>query len=313
MRSLHLILAAAVLSPAVGCNWMKDRKDGGGSYRPRPTEKLPDVAPNRLVKYLNDRATQFQSIDYGDVRYHCSQGVVPLPALEGNLACAQPRNFRMVGTRTPGTRVDVGSNDQQFWMFVQIPTQKPTYVYASHDDFKAGKARLPDDVPFEPEWVMQAIGMMTLPAGDQYRVEINERDRTYTLWWPATTPAGLQIRKEIVFDGDSAAPPHPQVKRHVVRDPRTKRVICTAEIKSAQAIPAGTDAETGYPLAIQYPTRVVLRWEEQKFEMDMTLDKARVNQPVPEEQARRLFTRPTIQNVPEINLANYRETGLRKG
>jgi hypothetical protein len=312
MRALRVMLTAAALAPAVGCTWIKNWGDKGPPPH-RDGEKLPDVAPNRLVKYLNDRAAQFHSVNYGDVRLSCSQGVMPLPQLEGNLVCVQPRNFRMKAqTRMPGGTIDLGSNDQQFWMYLQVPAEKPLYVYASHSDFESGKARLPGNLPFEPDWVMQALGMTTLPPGDPttgapYRVEVNPRDWTYTLSWPATTPSGTQIIKEIVFNGDSASPPRPQVKRYAVRDAAKKKLICWAEIKAAQTLPVGTDPETGYPLAIQYPTRVVLRWEEQKFEMDMTLEQAQVNKPPSADQARAWFTRPVIQNVNPIDLVNYRE------
>src|SRR5439155_19841125 len=131
----------------------------------------------------NDRAAQFHSVDYGNIRLNCSQKGVPLPAeLIGNLVCVQPRNFRMVGQgKMVAAKVDLGSNDQQFWMYLQVPTERPVYVYASHSDFAEGRARLPMNVPFEPDWVMQALGMTTLPPGDPttglpYHVEINPRD-----------------------------------------------------------------------------------------------------------------------------------------
>ena len=98
------------------------------------------------------------------------------------------------------------------------------YVFASHTDFETGKAKLPGGIPFEPDWVMQALGMTTLPAErTSTRVKIDEQDRTYTLSWPAITPAGVSVRKEIVFDGDAATGNQPQVKKHVIRDAKTAR------------------------------------------------------------------------------------------
>ena len=40
-------------------------------------------------------------------------------------------------------------------MFVDSPTVRPTFVFASHSDFESGRARMPDGIPFEPDWVMQ--------------------------------------------------------------------------------------------------------------------------------------------------------------
>ena len=98
----------------------------------------------------------------------------------------------------------------------------------------------------------------------------------------------------------------PQVKKHVIRDAKTNKVIASAEIKAAQTVQVGTDPTTNYPLAIQYPTHVVLKWAEPKFEMDLTLRQAQVNPQLTDEQARRLFTRPDrTYNQSPVDLAKY--------
>jgi hypothetical protein len=269
----------------------------------RGTGAIPPVTPEQLVGYLNDRSRKLQSIEYGNLRMICYEKGIRLPAvLDGSLASVQPKNFRMVAAaRMANAKVDLGSNDEQFWVFVQVPTEKPMYVYASHNDFQAGKAQLPGGIPFEPDWVMQALGMTDLkPAA--YQVKTSEKDRTYTLHWPATTPSGAQVTKEIVFDVDTATGTRSQVKQHVVKDARGK-VICTADIKTSKTLQPGP-GDVGGPLA-QYPTHIVLKWIEQKFEMDLTLDGATVNQPLAPELAQRLFRRPNVSNVQAIDLAQY--------
>ena len=136
--------------------------------------------------------------NYADVRLAASDHSVPLPALRGSLAASQPRNFRMTGTGgAVGAKVDLGSNSDQFWVYVDAPTMKPTFVFASHSDFESGKAKLPAGIAFEPDWVMQALGMTTLPPDNQpglppgtptnrYSVKIDDNKRTYTLSWPAS-------------------------------------------------------------------------------------------------------------------------------
>lgn len=302
MRTVLLLLTATVASQAVGCKWLDDMR--GRTDHPRGTGKLPEVTAPQLVGYLNDRASRLQSIEYARVHVRCQEGLLPLPMLDGQLACAQPRNFRMKVDKA-NADVDLGSNPDQFWVYVKVPTEKPMFVFASHSDFEAGRAKLPGGIPFEPDWVMQAFGMLNFPPNQPYTVEVNDRDRLYILRWTATTPTGHQVIKEVLFDGDSATGNRPQVKKHLIRDARSKKVITYAEIKSAQTVQVGTDPATGYPLAIQYPTRVVLRWEEQKFEMDLTLERATVNQPIADDPQRRLFVRPTNKSTPALNLAEY--------
>ena len=306
MRTFRLALAAALLSPAVGCNWMKEWREG--MNRPTVTGKIPDVTPDQLVTYLNDRASRLQVIEYGDTRVRVSGKGIPVPAtLDGNLAAAQPRNFRMVGSgRVAAAKVDMGSNPDQFWVYVAAPGDAPLYVFASHSDFESGKAKMPGGIPFEPDWVMQALGMTVLPPATQYGVTANDKERTYTLGWAATAPGGLQVRKEIVFDVDPATGTRPQVKKHLIRDGRSNKVLASAEVKAAQTVRVGSDPRSGLPLAVQYPTHLILRWEEQRFEMDLTLDKAQVNAGVGDDGPRRaLFTRPDIRGATPIDLAKY--------
>jgi hypothetical protein len=301
---LSLLVAAALL-PLAGCetlkDWMNRDKD-----RTKNNEPLPKVQPDQLVTYINERAARLQSLDYGDIRVAARSGGVPLPGLHGNLAASAPKNFRMTGQGgAMGAKVDLGSNPDQFWMFLDAPAMKPMFVFASHSDFEAGKAKIPGNIPFEPDWVMQALGMVTLHPNNQYTASVDQKNRTYTLSWPAVTPGGASVVKEIVFDGDPATGNKPQVKRHVIRDTKGK-VICSAEIKQAKTVQlAATDPRTGLSLAIQHPTLMVLKWDEQKFEMELELKTGVVNKPFTEEQAKRLFNRPNIPGATPIDLARY--------
>jgi hypothetical protein len=303
MRTLGLPLLALLLTQAVGCSWMRDQL--GMHSSPRPTSEVKPVTAEQLVGYLNTQASRLNSVTYGEARLVAREGVLSY-TLRGNLAASQPRNFRMACQGgAMGGKVDLGSNPEQFWMYMEAPTTRPVFVFASHRDFEDGRAKLPGNIPFEPDWVMQALGMTHFNPALDYKASVQERDRTYLLSWPATTPTGQAIRKEIVFDADDAADPRPQVKKHLVRDTRG-RVICSAEIKSARTFPVGpADPQTQRVPIVKYPTHIVLRWEEQKFEMDLTLDAAQVNQQLSEEQTRRLFSRPNIPGATPIDLARY--------
>lgn len=304
MRLPHVLLTAAILAPAIGCAWLRDQF----GMRPRPTGEIQQVTPEQLVGYLNQQAGRMQTLTYGDTRLVARDHGVPMPALRGNLAASQPRNFRLTGQPSGpmGGKLDLGSNEQQFWMYLDAPTMNPLFVFASHKDFEDGRAKLPGNIPFEPDWVMQALGMTTFPPTPQYSVTVQERDRTYTLFWEGVTPNKVPIRKEVVFDTDDAQDPRPQVKRHLIRDAKTNSIICSAEIKSAKTFQVGAiDPQSGRAPVIKYPTNIVLRWEQQKFEMDLTLEAAKVNQQLTEEEIRRLFTRPNIPGASPVDLARY--------
>jgi hypothetical protein len=303
MTRFRLLLLLVALIPLAGCTslkeWMeRDRQKGTG--------ELQKVQPEQLTAYINDQASRMQSLS-ADVRVApYSEGFRLPTTLTGNLAASQPRNFRMTAGAM-AAKVDLGSNDDQFWVYVTGAGAGPMYVFASHTDFKDGKVKIPGNIPFEPDWVMQALGMMPLPPGNQYSAPPpDQKNRTYTLSWPAVTPNGTSIVKEIVFDGDDATIGNkPQVKKHIVRNAQNK-VICSAEIKSVKTVQlTTTNPRTGLPLTVQYPTRVVLKWEEQKFEMDLELSGGKVNEPLaPGSTA---FVRPNISGTTAVDLADHRE------
>lgn len=297
----HSLLVLVALAPLGGCKWIEDIRGKGDG--PRPTGALPAVQSEQLVTYLNERSARLQSLYFEDVTVSASERGLPMPALSGSLVAARPRNFRMVGTAKVGAKLDLGSNADQFWMYLDAPTQKPQFVAASHSDFEAGRARIPGGIPFEPDWVMQALGMATFPPNNQYTPHVDQKERTYTLRWPATLPNGTAVVREVVFDGDPATGTKPQVKKHVVRDTRGK-VIATAEVKQARTVPLQeTDPNTGLQMSVQHPTLVVLRWEEQRFEMELKLKNGKVNEQLAPESAREFFTLPTRKYGNPIDLA----------
>jgi hypothetical protein len=300
MRFVRFTVVASLLfMPSLGCTWMKDsfglRSAGDIKHGSGP---LPSVQPEQLVGYLNERASKLESITYPDLHLRAFEKGMPTPEIIGTMACSQPRNFRLKGKGRLAGDIDLGSNSDQFWAYVHA-TGEPMFIYCSYSDFDSGKAQMPAGMPFEPDWVMQVIGMTTLPPGGEYVVTTNDKDRTYTLSWPSRTPQGQAVRKEIVFEGDPAGGNRPQVKKHLMKDAKTGKVICFADVKRAQTQPIANGV-------IQYPTQVTLRWEEQKFEMDLSLGEGKVNEQLGPDVTARRFQMPRNLGANPINLAEYR-------
>ena len=297
---------------AQGCQQLDDWRQSVQQRRGgRGGDPIPQVSAEQLVHYLNQQASRLRTLSYAEVRMTAREGDGLKGAisytLRGRLAAAQPRYFHLTAQGgLAGGKVDLGSNDERFWIYLDAPGNKPLYVFATHADFAAGKVQLPGNIPFEPDWVLQALGLANYPTTAPYEaVRVDERARTYTLTWTTTTPSGQSVRKEIVFAVDTAVGSRPQVLRHTIRTPNGK-IICFAEIKSAHTFPTGSvDPQSGHPHIVQCPHHVLLRWEEQKVEIDLRLEEARINQPWTAEQIRAEFT-PRITTAVPINLAEAR-------
>jgi len=80
------------------------------------------------------------------------------PSLRANIAMERPRRFRLqAGTGIAGEEIDLGSNDELFWLWVR--RNQPTAIYyCRHDQFRQSVAR--QIIPVEPQWLMEALGVI---------------------------------------------------------------------------------------------------------------------------------------------------------
>lgn len=280
-----------------GCQWMKN-----GHVEPKTPSPLAGPMPERtsaeLVGYLNRQAGLLHSISYDDVRAVATENGRELGSLnDSSLYSSQPRNFRLIGAHSlAGTMIDIGSNDREFWLYAK-PIGKDNYFYCSHEAFASGDVKFP--IPFDTDWVMQALGMSEYDPNGQYEVKPNREQAAYVLYQQTKTRTGLPVMKTTVFNADWADGRRPAVRKHVIfdlRDPKTP--IASAEIVAAKTIPL---AGGGY---VQAPTEVILDWPQQQFRMTMKLSKERINEDFGE-RAASLFNKPNIRGTNPIDLARY--------
>jgi len=306
-RIAPLLSLIAALGVSGGCAWLDKIKPdskgpAGGALKAKKSEEF--------VAYLNRQTGYVQTVRYDDVSLKATIPGQPwVPALRSGLIVAQkPKNFRMQsGFALGGDQLDIGSNAQEFWMYVKQP--KPTFLFCTHADFPKVQDDLP--VPFEPDWVMQALGLVTYDSTKRYEVETSDQKRAYFLKWEDTTPAGQKVTKVIEFAGESADGAQPQVRKHLilVQSKTGWQTMMSAEIHKVTALDA-SDPQTGTRASVQVPTEVTLEWPQQKVKLALTLGKPQINT---REEAL-LFSKPLkIDNAPPVNLADDRGIGLPSG
>ncbi len=308
-RIVPLLALATALGSLAGCAWLdKMRPD---PKNPTGTGALKAKKPEEFVSYLNRQSGYINSVRYDDVGLKATIPGQPwVPALRSGLMVAQkPKNFRMQsGFALGGDQLDIGSNAQEFWMYTKQP--KPTFLFCSHTDFPKVQDDLP--VPFEPDWVLQALGMSTYDSTKNYEVEIHEKNRAYYLKYEDTTPAGQKVMRVTEFAADATEGNQPQVRRHMILA-QTKtgwQTNMIAEIHKVSVVDAGNDAQTGQRAYVQVPTDVTLEWPQQKVKLALSLGKPQLN--TREEAV--LFSKPAkIDNASPVNLADYRSNGSPSG
>jgi hypothetical protein len=218
-------------------------------------------------------------------------GVIQNMSLPGSVACQQPRNFRLAGKVAGTDEVDIGSNDQEFWFWIKR-NDPPYQFYCPYTALSEGRSvKLP--FPFQPEWVMEALGMGNYGQASDYQLVV-EADK-YKLIKPTTGPQGNPVKKVIVFQRREARGSAPQITDYLLIDERTNKEICSAKILEVQG-----DSRTGV-----VPKRMVLYYPEMKVRMTLTMPRAALNSSLPPQ----LFVRQPLRNGQSYNLATGRLDG----
>ena len=206
------VLALGVLVASTGCSVLKNKKaDDVAPVGPAPAGGPPPAAD--LVKYLNTHAGYLTSIDCRDINLDVKAPGLPLGgevSMGGKLVCHKPRDFFLTGEMgiTGGREVLIGSNSDKFWFWVRRAEPANLY-FCSHADFDRG-INLP--FPFQPEWVLEALGMQDLPPAGAYT--IRETPAAYELV-EETKMQGKPVTKITAFHKSKVAPPRSQViSRH---------------------------------------------------------------------------------------------------
>lgn len=313
MRLIPCLFAVAVLVVPSGCNWLT-----GGKYKDpiqpdRPPPKLTDRPAKDYVAYLNRQAGYLKTVRFNDLNLNVSIPGQLVPGLSnGMVVCGQPGNFRMNAKLAIGpTQLDVGSNAQEMWMYVKH--SDPQYLYCSHAEFPQVQQRLP--VKFEPNWVLQALGMAAYDPNREYTIEPAPRRGVYYLKYPDATATGEKVLKVTEFAAGAMSGSNPQVRGHYVMTADGRDVIASARIlKVSEQMVNADDGR----VPVQIPTEVALEWPQEKVKMDLQLGKIEVNERMTQQDSDALFRRPReIGSAKPVNLAEYltpaRGSGVARG
>jgi hypothetical protein len=281
MRRLFPYLGFVILLPSIGCTppWSSTVNPANQGRYVSETPTAP-----QLVAQLNATAQRIQTLECRDVWIDAKQGHQPI-GLPGVMICQKGKNFRMKGQVAGQPAVDIGSNDQEFWYWVS-KNDPPYLFHCSYADMARGGVRLP--FPFQPEWVMEALGMADRDPNGAFEPVKATRD-TFELVQKTTGSQGQPVRKVTIFSRTQGL----VVMGHQLQDANGKE-ICTAQI-----------LERRYDQTNQVivPRLVQLTWPAQQLTMKLRLDDMRVNGTIDPDRAQAAFTRPQLKNITTYDLA----------
>jgi hypothetical protein len=152
----------------------------------QPGAPIPEVLPqaatlDQIIIAVNDNTARART----GVARQAYLTVPGAPRLNADLAFETPRRFRLKArTGLTGDELDVGMNDELFWLWAKrgVP---PAMYFCRLDQFAQSNAR--QIMPVEPEWLVEALGLPTFRPDEEHqgpipvgagRVEIRTRRRS---------------------------------------------------------------------------------------------------------------------------------------
>jgi hypothetical protein len=302
MRTAALVaLNALLLLAGTGCLNTRFADIFKRENTPRePTGPLPNV-PTReaLVDYLNANSERIRSMRIEDMSVRVSQGGPFSPTIGAMMMVDKPRNFMLQASMLGKTMLVVGSNNDEFW-FWNSKDKQPYQYYCSYRDFNEG--RFPQQLPiaFQPEWLLEVMGLGSYGPADRYQVESDNRG--IRLVEKTKTPHGKPIRKVILFNRREVQVPTPQVTGFQLLDEATGRELVTVQVAKTQLIVIDAERAAIIPLDME------IRMNDENLRLGLIFKGVKINPNIPEGA----FVRRPIPGVQSFDLARGRPDGLQQ-
>ena len=213
-------------------------------------EILP-VEIHPILKIANERNVKIKSFICTDIDVRIERNGSK-HKLSGSMMYEKDRNFRLNVSSFFGKELDMGSNNEQFWVWSRRVDPKATMFFADHDNLYKTRLR----TPFVPLWIMNALG---------YRVIDPNEDQAYF----KETEEHLIVSRNVISPTGE-----PLVKRAYI-DKKTHRVVAYYLY--------GTDGIEITMTQIGYyddglPRKIYMRWNEENVVMDFIFNNPKVNE-----------------------------------
>lgn len=244
----------------------------------------PTATVSDIINTINANTAKIQSLATDDA----SISAPFMPSLRAHLYFDRPRRFRLLGeTMITGQEVDLGSNDDIFWFWIKRNPQ-PSVFYCRHDQFATSLAR--NMLPVEPDWVIEALGIVTLDPAGQYNGPMHSGQGRLRIETTINTVRGTMTRVTEVDENQGWI-----VGQHLY-DAQRRLVASTLASRH------GREPASGVVLPARIEIQTPASDTAPQFSLRLDLKNVRVNQlPANQEQ---FWTLPSYPGTTSVNLAD---------
>jgi hypothetical protein len=250
----------------------------------------PDASLAQFVAHLNQNIAQLQAWRSTDVVITArGQLGVPVVRMSAVIAVQSPRNFRLRVSSVGGDEADLGSNEERFWFWIR--RNDPPFVFTSrHDQMQVAQQRMP--IPFQPDWLMEALGVIPLDETQWTMHRDSPQSRTVWLASERKSPDGRPVRQMILIDTC-----HGVVLQHSLYD-LGGQLIAKATLGNHRYVGNG----------VVVPHRIDLDWPQAGLALSMHLGTVEVN---PVGLPEQMWQLPSIPGAPRYDLDAVQPAGMQ--
>lgn len=236
----------------------------------------------QIIAAVNQNSSRIQSLTVTGATITIPD-MMGLPLLNGNIAAERPGRFRLTaGTAVTGQEIDVGSNDELFWLWVKRNTP-PAVYFCRHAQFANSNIR--QMMPVEPSWLLAALGMVDINPATVFDGPIPRGEGTVELRsWMQSANGTLQ--RVTVIDARTA-----WVVGQYIYDQSGKTLLASAIATSHRY----------YPIEqVSVPDIVTLNLPTANMKLNINLGAVQINQPTADRS--QLWTMPVFDGYPQYDL-----------
>src|SRR5262245_19489636 len=149
-----------------------------------PQILMEGATREQIIAAVNQNSSRIQSITATGATITVPD-TLGLPLLSGNIAAERPGRFRLTaGTAVSAKEIDLGSNDERFWIWVRR-NQPPGVYFCRHAQFANSNIR--QMMPIEPSSLLAALGMVDIDPSRVFDGPLPGADGTVELrsWLPS--------------------------------------------------------------------------------------------------------------------------------
>ncbi len=284
-ESVSSLLAVTVLLSASGatCQRQLMMNPFAAPGPSAPQVLMENATRDQIVAAVNQNSSRIRSITATGVTITIPD-MLGLPLLSGNMAAERPGRFRLTAGTIAGQELDIGSNDELFWMWVRR-NQPPGVYFCRHAEFANSNIR--QFMPIEPAWLLAAMGIVDLDPASVFDGPLPSPRGAGTVelrsWLPS---ASGTLQRVTVIDAHRA-----WVLEQHVYDQAGKTLLASAVAETHRYYPVEQ---------VSLPERVAIQLPTANLRMTINLGTVQINQLTPGQQ--QLWTLPTFDGYPQVNL-----------